>query len=224
MYSLVILPAGPCQSVPSGCDTVTTTRDFNSAPRSGAADAAWYKPVLAPRQAFAGRRLAPHGRETHVKFKMARNSLFAVLLRSPWWISFALVLAFAGASVALLPPEYVPFGVMGGFPFLVIGTIAAWRQLRAPSEAQVQATLEQLAAMSWATFAQTLERAFQAQGYTVQHAPTDGADLQLVKDGRRTLVGAKRWKAVNQGVDAVRPIRDEIDLRVRALLAELVGS
>lgn len=141
-----------------------------------------------------------------MKFKMARNSLFAVLLRSPWWISFALVLAFAGASAALLPPEYVPFGVMGGFPFLVIGTIAAWRQLRAPSEAQVQATLEQLAAMSWATFAQTLERAFQAQGYTVQHAPTDGADLQLVKDGRRTLVGAKRWKAVNQGVDAVRAL------------------
>ena len=141
-----------------------------------------------------------------MKFKMARNSLFAVLLRSPWWISFALVLVIALASSALLPKQYVPFGVMGGFPFLVIGTIAAYRQLRAPSETEVARTLESLGAMSWNDFARALERAYQGQGYTVSRLQGDGADLQLVKAGRTTLVSGKRWKAVNQGVEAVRAL------------------
>ena len=37
-----------------------------------------------------------------MKFKMAPNSLFAILLRSPWWISLAIAAVFAGASRALL--------------------------------------------------------------------------------------------------------------------------
>lgn len=141
-----------------------------------------------------------------MKFRMARNSLFAILLRSPWWISFAIVLVFALASGALLPAEYVPFGVMGGFPFLVIGCIAAWRQLRAPGETEVARILEALAAMSWSDFAAALERSYQAQGYAVRRLQGEGADLELVKAGRTTLVSAKRWKAVNQGVEAVRAL------------------
>ena len=38
--------------------------------------------------------------------KMAPNSLFAILLRSPWWISVGIALVFALASKALLPAEY----------------------------------------------------------------------------------------------------------------------
>ena len=53
-----------------------------------------------------------------MQLKIAPNSLFAVLLRSPWWISMLLVLAFGLASAALLPKAYVPFGVMGALPFL----------------------------------------------------------------------------------------------------------
>ena len=152
------------------------------------------------------RALAGRIQGYRVKFKMARNSLFAVLLRSPWWISVLLVLAITLASAALLPARYVPFGVMGGFPFMVIAVIAAYRQLRAPGEAEVARTLEALRAMAWSDFAQALQNAYQAQGYTVTRLQGDGADLQLGKDGRTTLVCAKRWKAVNQGVEAVRAL------------------
>ena len=55
--------------------------------------------------------------------KMAPNSLFAILLRSPWWISVGIALGFALASKALLPGEYWLFGAMGGFPFTVIGAV-----------------------------------------------------------------------------------------------------
>ena len=41
-----------------------------------------------------------------MKFKMSPNSLFAVLLRSPWWVSFALMGLFSLAAVALLPRDY----------------------------------------------------------------------------------------------------------------------
>ena len=55
-----------------------------------------------------------------MKFKMSEQSLFAILLRSPWWISLALAVGFALLARALLPAEYFVFGVMGGFPFIVI--------------------------------------------------------------------------------------------------------
>ena len=63
-----------------------------------------------------------------MKFKMSPNSLFAVLLRSPWWVSFALMGLFSLAAVALLPRDYALAGVLGTFPFFAVGCIAAWRQ------------------------------------------------------------------------------------------------
>ncbi len=160
--------------------------------------------------------------DCRVKLKMAPNSLFAVLLRSPWWVSFAIVLLVALASRALLPEQYVSFGVMGGFPFLVIGGVAAYRQFRAPGEAEVTKILAALAAMPWSDFCSLLEQAYTQQGYAVQRSKGDAADLQLVKAGRTTLVAARRWKAANQGVDAVRALvqaRDTQDASHCAYLA-----
>lgn len=146
-----------------------------------------------------------------MKIKMARNSLFAVLLRSPWWISFALFLAIALAAGALLPAQYVPFGVMGGFPFLVIGVIASYRQFRTPGENEVNQTMATLARMPWNEFAALLEQCWRLQGFAVSRLQGDAADLQLVKAGQTTLVSAKRWKAVNQGIDAVRALAQARD-------------
>ena len=63
-----------------------------------------------------------------MKFKMAKNSLFAVLLRSPWWYSALIVLGLAIAARALLPEPYVVAGIMGTFPFVVIAVMSARRQ------------------------------------------------------------------------------------------------
>ncbi|NUN60705.1 MAG: restriction endonuclease, partial [Burkholderiaceae bacterium] len=72
-----------------------------------------------------------------MKFKMSPNSLFAILLRSPWWISFALVGLFSLAAAAVLPREYLFAGILGTFPFFAVGCVAAWRQWRAPSAARM---------------------------------------------------------------------------------------
>ena len=141
-----------------------------------------------------------------MKLKMAKNSLFAVLLRSPWWMSLAVVGVFVMASIALLPPKYVVFGVMGSFPFLVIAVIAAWRQWHAPDPAKVAQALEKAGAMSWKDFSQQVEKGFVRQGYAVTRLSGGAADFQLTKAERVTLVSCKRWKAASQGIDALRDL------------------
>jgi restriction system protein len=141
-----------------------------------------------------------------MKLKMAKNSMFAILLRSPWWISLLIVAVIALVSGALLPTPYVAFGVMGGFPFLVIGIMAAWRQRHAPNAARVAEVLGQAGAMSWRDFSGLIERAFERQGYAVTRLNSPSADFSLLKGDRVTLVSCKRWKAASHGVEALRDL------------------
>lgn len=141
-----------------------------------------------------------------MKFKMPENSLFAILLRSRWWISLLVVAVIVLASGALLPAAYVPFGVMGALPFLGIALLAAWRQRNAPNPARVAEALGQAAAMSWRDFSALIEGAFRRQGYVVTRLPHPAADFQLVKDARSTLVSCKRWKAANTGVQPLQEL------------------
>ncbi|MDD2920025.1 restriction endonuclease [Rhodoferax sp.] len=141
-----------------------------------------------------------------MKLKMSDNSLFAILLRSRWWISMAIMAVIALLSVALLPEPYVGFGVMGGFPFLVIGILAARKQWHAPSAAHVANMLTQAGAMSWRDFSALIAQTFTRQGYTVTRLDSPAADFLLVKGGRVMLVSCKRWKAANHGVDALRDL------------------
>ncbi|HEY0200858.1 MAG TPA: restriction endonuclease, partial [Burkholderiaceae bacterium] len=93
------------------------------------------------------------------------------MLRSPWWASLLVAVAIALAAFAVLPLQYAVFGALGALPFVVVCAIAAWRQWRAPSARHVQATLAAVNGMPWRTFASTLERAYQQDGYTVQRLP-----------------------------------------------------
>lgn len=145
-------------------------------------------------------------------FKMAPNSLFAILLRSPWWISLGIALLFGGASKALLPADYWVFGAMGGAPFFVIAFIALRRQWNAPSAKRVDAILAAVGAMAWRDFAAHLEKAWQRDGYSVQRL--DGAaDFALAKDGKTTLVAAKRWKAAHQGEEGLSALHAAMQSR-----------
>jgi restriction system protein len=141
-----------------------------------------------------------------MKFKMAPNSLFAVLLRNPWWVSYGLVGAFVLASTALLPKEYVAVGIMGALPFLVIGTMSGWRQWQAPDPAQVTQTLQKVGEMSWLEFSEALEAGYQRRGFAVTRPKSGAADFTLEKAGQTTLVSCKRWKAANQGVEPLREL------------------
>ena len=142
-----------------------------------------------------------------MKFKMAENSLFAILLRSPWWISLLLAVLLGVAGFALLPEQFRVVGALSGLPFAVIAVLAAHRQWQRPSAERVAQTQQALATMPWPAFSALLEQAFQRDGYTVQRGTTTAVDFELERQGRRTFVSARRWKSARTGLEVLRPLQ-----------------
>ncbi len=135
---------------------------------------------------------------------MSDKSLFAVLLRSPWWISFALAVGVGAACFKLFPDRFAIVGALSGLPFAVIGGIAMWKQRGIPNAAKVDATLQKLSELSARDFASALEAAYVQDGCTVNKVTASGADLSITKAGRTVLVNSKRWKAATHGIEPMR--------------------
>src|SRR5262245_55357756 len=144
---------------------------------------------------------------------MAQNSLFAVLLRSPWWISFAIAAGIAALAKAILPSIPIGYAIAAAAPFLIIGTVAGWRRLRAPSATRVAKTLDAVRAMSWNDFSAAMEEAFRKDGYTVNRLDGAAADFEMSKAGRTSLVACKRWKVARLGVEPLRELVAAKDAR-----------
>ena len=140
--------------------------------------------------------------------EMHKNSLFAVLLRSPWWVSIAVaaVTAVVARYFVLKFDFHEAYAIFVALPFLVIGCVSGWRQLRVPSAEAVATRLETLRAQSWDEFSAALEAAFRRDGYDVARLNGAGADFQLTKGGRVSLVGGKRWKVARTGVEPLREL------------------
>lgn len=145
-----------------------------------------------------------------MKLQMAKNSLFAILLRSPWWVSLAIAAALALLSGALLPADYRIVGALSGLPFVVIGVLAARRQWHLPSAARITETGAAVSAMTWPVFSGLLEQAFARDGYTVRRGK-GAVDFELERQGRRMVVSARRWKSARTGLDALRGLPEARD-------------
>jgi len=142
-----------------------------------------------------------------MKFKMSDKSLFAILLRSPWWYSFLIAAVLLLLARVFLPEAFRAVGMLSSIPFAILGVIAAWRQRDKPSPERVSMALDQLAQMPWKQFLPIMEQAFVQQGFTVSQLNSNAADLQLEKLGRVTLVSCKRWKAATLGVEVLRDLK-----------------
>ncbi|MDA8107694.1 MAG: restriction endonuclease [Betaproteobacteria bacterium] len=139
-----------------------------------------------------------------MKLRIHEHSLFAVLARAPWWVSFLVAgLVLAGARF-VLPVQYA---AAFAIPFAGIGAYAAWKQLRAPSAEQLAKTLEALRAMPAENFAFVLEETWRKHGYAVARHAGAGADYELEKGGRTVLVACRRWKATRTGVDPLKELK-----------------
>lgn len=138
------------------------------------------------------------------KFKMNERSLFAVLLRSPWWISLLISLLMSLVAFALLSREYAMVVTLGTFPFLVVAAVAAWRQWRAPGAAQLDAALARAAAMNWRDFSAWVQQVHAQQGYAVTRLEGEAADFRIERQGQASLLSCRRWKAATHGVEALR--------------------
>ena len=141
-----------------------------------------------------------------MQWRLNENSLFAILLRSSWWLSFLIGGAITATAVALLPEPYRLYGAPSGLPFWVIGCMAAWKQLQAPSTSRIDSTLASVRAMSWAEFSRAIEAAYRRQGCGVTAISGSAADFEVTKEGRTALVSCKRWKVRRTGIEALQDL------------------
>lgn len=149
-------------------------------------------------------------------FKMAENSLFAILLRSAWWISFAVAAAIIGVGFALVPVHYRIFPLFAALPFLVIGIIVVSRNLKKPSARNVSQLDERLRTLGWNEFSREIEEACRRAGYQVEPARgraagSAGADFRLERGGRVTALACRKWKMARSGQEGVQALRDAVD-------------
>lgn len=145
-----------------------------------------------------------------MKFKMHERSLFASLLRLPWWVSLVIGVAIALLSRLTLKGDFLIFGVTMSLPFAVIAAIGLRRQLQLPSAARVDAVLAAVQAMSWREFSAVVEAAFVRDGFAVKALNLPAADFEIAQGVSVALVSCKRWKAANQGI---APLQDLTALR-----------
>jgi restriction system protein len=137
-----------------------------------------------------------------MKWKIAENSLFAILLRQDWWVSALLALAVFVAVQNFIHWGYALFATA---PLAVVTLMVAWRQIRSPGGAKMEKTLEKIRGLPWEDFAQALETGFTKEGYAVRRV--EGvADLELEKLGYVTLVSARRWKASRTGIGSIKEL------------------
>jgi restriction system protein len=148
-----------------------------------------------------------------MKLKMAENSLFAVLLRSPWYVSLGIGLALGAAGWALFPEAYRIAGAGAGLPFVVIAGIALWKQMQLPSTRRVESTVQAVTAMSWPEFANAIEEAFRREGHDVKRVDAGPVDFEISKAGRTAVVGARRWKVARTGVEPLRALHAAAEAR-----------
>lgn len=139
-------------------------------------------------------------------WRMSDRSLFALLLRSPWWLSALIAVAVSVTCYQLFPVRYAGAGAASGLPFAVIAVLAAWRSARAPSAAERDAARARLAAMSSRDFTQALTRTLTADGYLVAPVPGEAADWRLTRGSQQVLLSHRRWKAASHGIEPLRAL------------------
>lgn len=144
-----------------------------------------------------------------MRLKMNQNSLFALLLRSPWWVSMLIAAVMVALAMALLPELYKLVGALSATPLVVVGLVAAKRQWGRPSSASIDNTATALAAMPWPAFAELLVKGFERGGHSVQRENSEVVDFVLQRQGRSTLVLAKRWKSARIGLETLRALQAE---------------
>ena len=136
-----------------------------------------------------------------MQLKMRENSLFAVLLRSPWWYSVLIAGFLVMIGQLFLSGKYLIYAIPIAFPFLVIAVIAGYRQATSPGSKKLEDTETWIRSARARDFTAALTRGYEKEGYAVTPFKGKAAELQIEKDERVRLVSCKRVKAASTGAE-----------------------
>ena len=133
---------------------------------------------------------------------MAKQSLFQILLRQPWWVT--LVVAFLVFAITRL--VYPPIAPFMAVPFVILAAVIAFKQWRGAAPLDAHERLAALRAMDWDAFSALVADAYRKRGYAVHPATGTGYDFRLTREGRMTLLQCRRWKVNQVGVGPLREL------------------
>jgi len=143
---------------------------------------------------------------------MAKDTLFHILSRQPWWITLLVAFVLFWVGYAIFPPV-APFLVV---PFVLLAAYIGVVQWRKGVPGNVEERLAELRAMPWDTFSVAVTDAYRKLGYTVLHPGGAGYDFKLVRDGSTTLLSCRRWKVNQVGEGPVRELAQAVDREAAA--------
>ncbi len=154
---------------------------------------------------------------------MARKdeSIFNLLMASPWWVSVifsAVVYLLLGVVLPSLTTDspvlqglqqgLTPLAPWVALFFLLPAPISILNAHRKRLLLNKQTGIESIRNLSWKSFEELVGEAYRRQGYQVLENTSGGADggvdLRLIKDGKTTLVQCKQWRSQSGGVKTVR--------------------
>ncbi len=137
---------------------------------------------------------------------MSENSLFAILLRSPWWYSAAAGVLVSALAMALARGQYQILGVSLSLPFFGIAAYAAFKQSQRPSVKQIAEGAAQARKMTAAEVAEKIAANYTRERFESAAFSGAEAELELTRGYRKILVSSKRFKAANTGVEPLKKL------------------
>lgn len=139
-------------------------------------------------------------------FKMAENSLFAILLRSPWWYSVLIALFVIALSTMIARGQFLVVGISLAVPFLGIAGYSAFKQLQRPSPKRVAEVAAQARKMSAVQVAEKIAANYEQNRFEAEKFKGNAADMVLTRGYRKILLCSKRFKAANTGIEPLKQL------------------
>ena len=135
---------------------------------------------------------------------MAKRSLFSILVELPWW--FSVVVAGLIYTVGAFFQPII--GAAAALPFIGVAAYIGWLRLRRGPIADFSELIRALRAASPDEMRAILEEAFVRQRYQVSDAAA--GDMELQRNGYRTLVRFRRWRAQSTSAAALAELADAV--------------
>ena len=154
-----------------------------------------------------------------------KSGVLATVIGTPWWIGLVLALAaylfMRFGFAALMPPGRTTQAVADGMaeiawvfalPFLLAAAASFLRALFRGSVRQRRGSLVALRMLPRHRFELLVGEALGRQGYVVEargsRAPEGEVDLELWRDGRKSIVLCRHWQARQIGIAQIRELND----------------
>ena len=139
-------------------------------------------------------------------FKLAKNSLFAILMRAPWWYSTFIGLSLIAIGGIVASGQYVILGIFSSLPFFGIAGSAAYRQFQQPSQKRILEVAQQARLMPALQISEKIASRYKDARYESDVFKGNAADLELTRGHRKLLLSSRRFKAANTGIEPLKQL------------------